>query len=178
MLAAHLRPQRCRNARGARALACWPPQARAPKPGRAPCAPHSTHSPGHPPAHPPWQGPDRELEVPEGAAAVAAASGTGLVVTCRYGDWAQPDVTLATAAQLDAQVAPNAVQPQVAPAPASGPPASEAGPAAGDVVAPSAAAKPAVSAASLARAARILEPGSGSGAGGFAGAPQLASITA
>jgi hypothetical protein len=51
------------------------------------------------------EGPDRELEVPVGAAAVAAKAGTGLLVTCRFGDAVATDITLATPADL-ARAAP------------------------------------------------------------------------
>lgn len=105
------------------------------------------------------QGPDRELEVPEGAAAVAAAARTGLHVKCGYGDWQPVDVSLATAAQLDALLLPTPTMPAGAQ-----PPAPADSYMAGDEVlgAPTQngnAKAAAMSAARLA-AARILEPSS------------------
>lgn len=96
-----------------------------------------------------WEeGPDRELEVPVGAAAVAAAARTGLRVTCHFGDAGATDIALASAADLDA-AAPRALHEDLASfAVESSPAAASQRPGASG-----AAAQPA-----LARAARLLEP--------------------
>lgn len=96
-----------------------------------------------------WEdGPDRELEVPEGAAAVAAAARTGIRVACRFGDATDTDISLASAAALDA-AAPKVLAAELAsfaveasPVAASQRPGANGG----------------VSEPTLARAARLLEP--------------------
>lgn len=96
-----------------------------------------------------WEeGPDRELEVPVGAAAVAAAARTGLRVTCHFGDAGATDIALASASDLDA-AAPKVLHDELAnfaveasPVAASQRPGASGG-----------ASQPA-----LARAARLLEP--------------------
>lgn len=147
-------------------FACYCPLA-----PQQPRQPHAASSPTkpipapHPPPHLPqhafklvvmradgccyWEdGPDRELEVPEGAAAVAAAARTGIRVACRFGDATDTDISLASAAALDA-AAPKVLAAELAsfaveasPVAASQRPGANGG----------------VSEPTLARGARLLEP--------------------
>ncbi|PRW56450.1 ribonuclease E G chloroplastic [Chlorella sorokiniana] len=96
-----------------------------------------------------WEdGPDRELEVPEGAAAVAAAARTGIRVACRFGDATDTDISLASAAALDA-AAPKVLAAELASFAVEASPvaASQRPGASGPLSEPT-----------LARAARMLEP--------------------
>lgn len=99
-----------------------------------------------------WEdGPDRELEVPEGAAAVAAASRTGIRVACRFGDASDTDVSLASAAALDA-AAPKVLAAELASfAVEASPVAASQRPGANG---------PLAQPGTMARAARLLEPSS------------------
>lgn len=128
---------------------------------------HPTQNPPHTPHYPQhafklvvmradgccyWEdGPDRELEVPEGAAAVAAASRTGIRVACRFGDASDTDVSLASAAALDA-AAPKVLAAELASyAVEASPVAASQRPGANGALA-----QP----GTMARAARLLEPSS------------------
>ncbi|KAI7841748.1 hypothetical protein COHA_004614 [Chlorella ohadii] len=103
-----------------------------------------------------WEdGPDRELEVPEGAAAVAAAARTGIRVSCRFGDATDTDISLASAAALDA-AAPKVLAAELASyAVEASPVAASQRPGATGPGGNGSVSEPA-----LARAARLLEPNS------------------
>jgi hypothetical protein len=115
------------------------------------------------------EGPDRELEVPAGAAAVAVKSGTGLRVTCRYGNPYDTEAAMASSAELS-RLAP--APPKEAPAEAAlaeAPAADAAVAATAAPVSPTAASAIAASAAgarmsareALEKASRLMESATG-----------------